>query len=207
MKRRSTLLLLAVSLVLLLAACGRNMAEQPRYGAYDATPYFADGSSSQVPPANTVSREFGNIDPAFLTGVNPDGSLVSELPVELTASLLQRGRERYDIYCSVCHNYDGGGAGMAVVRGFPNPNSLHAPHLQDVPLGYFVQVITNGFGAMYPYASRVPAGDRWAIAAYIRALQLSQNATADDLPADIEPESGDLPLGAAAELSSAGGDR
>lgn len=185
MSRTLRILFAAATLVLLLAACGRNMAEQPRYGAYDANPYFADGSGSQTPPANTVSREFGNISPSFLTGVNQDGSLVAELPVELTASLLQRGRERYDIFCSVCHNYDGGGGGMAVIRGFPNPSSLHAPHLQDVPLGYFVQVITNGFGAMYPYASRVPAGDRWAIAAYIRALQLSQNATADDLPEDL----------------------
>ncbi len=201
MRRPATLLLLAAALVLVLAACGRNMSDQPRLGTYEASQFFADGSASQVPPANTVSREFGNIDPAFLTGVNPDGSLVSELPVELSGSLLQRGRERYDIYCAVCHNYDGGGAGMAVIRGFPNPSSLHAPHLQDVPLGYFVQVITNGFGAMYPYASRVPAGDRWAIAAYIQALQLSQNATADDLPEDL----GDLE-GAEPELLSAGGD-
>ena len=201
MKRPSILLLLAAALVLVLSACGRNMAEQPRYGAWDANPFFADGSASQVPPANTVSREFGNIDPSFLTGVNSDGSLVADLPVDLSASLLQRGRERYDIYCAVCHNFDGGGAGMAVIRGFPNPSSLHADHLQDVPLGYFVQVITNGFGAMYPYASRVPAGDRWAIAAYIRALQLSQNATADDLPEDL----GDLE-GFSLELLSAGGD-
>lgn len=185
MKRPLKLLLVAASLVLLLAACGRNMAEQASYGAYDASHFFADGSASQTPPANTVSREFGNIDPAFLSGVNTDGSLVAELPVELTGALLQRGRERYDIFCSACHNYDGGGSGMAVIRGFPNPSSLHADHLQDVPIGYFVQVITNGFGAMYPYASRVPAGDRWAIAAYIRALQLSQNATADDLPEDL----------------------
>lgn len=186
MKARSrSMLLLAAVLMLVLSACGRNMHDQPYVQAYESSQFFADGAGMRVPPADTVSREFGNIDPAFRTGSNPDGSLVGELPVALTPALLQRGQERYDIYCAVCHDYDGGGTGMAVRRGFPAPNSLHAPHLQTVPLGYFVQVITNGFGRMYPYDSRVPAGDRWAIAAYIKALQLSQNATVDDLPEDL----------------------
>lgn len=188
MKRSRSLFLLAGVLMLVLTACGRNMHDQPYVQAYEASQFFPDGSGMRVPPANTVSREYGNIDPAFRTGVNPDGSLVDELPVELTPALLQRGQERYDIYCAVCHDYDGSGTGMAVRRGFPAPNSLHASHLQAVPLGYFVQVITNGFGRMYPYDSRVPAGDRWAIAAYIKALQLSQNATVDDLPEDLALE-------------------
>lgn len=200
MKRRPVLPFLALGLVLVLAACGRNMTEQPNLRAYEATPFFADGSSMQVPPENTVSREFGNIDQGFLTGVNADGSLVAELPVELTASLLQRGQQRYDIYCAVCHNYDGDGLGMAVQRGFPQPSSLHASHLQAVPIGYFVQVMTNGFGRMYSYASRVPAGDRWAIAAYIKALQLSQNASEADLPEDMVLEQPDP------QTSVAGGD-
>lgn len=187
--RRPGLLLLAMALVLVLSACGRNMHDTPATKAYDASQFFEDGAGMRTPPANTVSREFGNIDQGFLTGINTDGSIVSELPVELTPALLQRGQERYDIFCAVCHNYDGTGAGMAVQRGFPAPGSLHAPHLQAVPLGYFVQVITNGFGRMYAYDSRVPPGDRWAITAYIKALQLSQNASADDLPADLVLES------------------
>lgn len=181
-RRTRTLFIIGSALVLLLTACGRNMERQPNLRAYEATPYFADGSVNQTPPENTVSREFGNIDQGFLTGLNTDGTL-ADLPVDLTDSLLERGRERYDIYCAVCHDFDGSGTGMAVIRGFPQPPSLHASHLQTVPLGYFVQVITNGFGSMYPYASRVPAADRWAIAAYIKALQLSQNPDAEDLAA------------------------
>lgn len=199
-RRGPRLLLLATGLLFVLAACGRNMHEQPNIRAYEATPFFSDGAGMQLPPDNTVSREFGNLSPAFLTGTNPDGSLVSELPVELTPALLERGQQRFNIYCAACHNYDGNGNGIVVQRGFPAPSSLHASHLQDVPIGYFVQTITNGFGMMYSYASRVPPGDRWAIAAYIRALQLSQNAAPEDLPADL---SLDAPPGAEA---AAGGD-
>jgi len=181
-RRLRTLFLLGAAFVLVLSACGRNMERQPNLRAYEATPFFEDGSANQTPPDNTVSRQSGNTDPGYLTGINADGTL-ADLPIPLTDSLLQRGQERYDIYCAVCHDYDGSGTGMAVIRGFPAPPSLSASHLQTVPLGYFVQVITNGFGRMYSYASRVPAGDRWAIAAYIKALQLSQNPEAEDLAA------------------------
>lgn len=182
MNSRKTLFLLGAALTLILSACGRNMEYQPNLRAYEATPFFQDGAVNQLPPENTVSREFGNTDPSFLTGLGSDGTL-ADLPVPATAALMQRGQERYDIFCSVCHGLDGHGTGMAVIRGFPQPPSLHASHLQTVPLGYFVQVITNGFGTMYPYASRVPAADRWAIAAYIKALQLSQNPQPEDLAA------------------------
>lgn len=185
MKRQLHLPLLGLALLLVLTACGRNMTEQPNLRAYESTPFFEDGAGMRLPPEHTVSREFGNIDPAFLTGVQADGSLVTELPVELNEALLVRGQQRFDIYCAVCHNYDGYGLGMAVQRGFPQPTSLHEDYLKEVPIGHFVQVMTNGIGRMYSYASRVPAGDRWAIAAYIRALQLSQDAETADLPADL----------------------
>ncbi len=186
--RRALLPAVALGLMLLLAACGRNMAEQPSIRAYEASPILDGQAAMFVPPENTVSREFGNLDQGFLTGFNPDGSMLGDLPIELTAEVMQRGQERYDIFCAVCHNYDGSGLGVMVQRGFPQPTSLSAEHLRGVPIGYFFNVMTNGFGRMYPYDSRVPAADRWAIAAYIRALQLSQGADPADLPEDISLE-------------------
>lgn len=175
---------LATALALLLAACGNNMADQPRVGALQGSAFFADGSGARPPVEGTVSREVGAIDPAFFTGLQ-DGALATELPFELSVELLQRGRQRYDIYCAVCHGYTGAGDGMTVTRGFPAPASFHAERLLAQPVGYFFNAATNGFGRMYPYASRIPAEDRWAISAYVKALQLSQNATADDVPAAV----------------------
>ena len=176
-------LLLAV-LTLLISACGRNMAAQPRADAFEASPFFADGSAMRAPVPNTVSREFGALEPAFLTGQGPNGML-TELPVELTVELLQRGQERYDIYCSPCHNYNGDGLGATVRRGFPQPASfVTTERLLDAPVGYYFSAMTNGFGRMFSYASRISAADRWAIAAYVKALQLSQNADPADIPED-----------------------
>lgn len=182
--RRRVALVLAAALVMLLSACGRNMYDQPNTRAYEASPFFADGASMRVPPENTVSRERGAIDPGYLTG-QVDGGLATELPIELSYELLQRGQERYNIYCAPCHDYDGGGDGMVVQRGFPQPTSFQAQRLLDAPVGYYYNAITNGFGRMYSYASRIPVEDRWAIAGYVKALQLSQNATLDDVPADV----------------------
>lgn len=171
--------------MLLLTSCGRNMYDQPRVNAFDASPYFADSSAMRQLPEGTVSRERGGLDPSFLTGMGPDGFL-TELPVELTVDLLQRGKERFDIYCSPCHNYNGDGAGMVVAKGFPQPASFTGTQrLLDAPVGYFYNAITNGFGRMYSYAARVEPADRWAISAYVKALQLSQNAPVTDVPADI----------------------
>ncbi|MDZ7707971.1 MAG: cytochrome c [Trueperaceae bacterium] len=175
---------LVIGLALVLSACGRNMYDQPKAQAYEASPFFADGTSSRPLPEGTVSRERGAIDPVYLTGQGPDG-LVAELPIELDAELLLRGQERYDIFCSACHNYNGDGRGMIVQKGFPQPTSFHDQRLLDAPVGYVFNAITNGFGRMYSYASRVPVEDRWAIAAYVKALQLSQNATVDDIPPDV----------------------
>jgi len=180
---RLALRLVAVAvLVLLLAACGRNMADQPSLGPLQGSDFFADGSGMRPPVEGTISRRAGAVDPVFFTGQDADG-LVTELPLPLTVELLQRGKERYDIYCAVCHGYTGHGDGMIVSRGFPAPASFHDQRLLDASVGYTFSAMTNGFGRMYSYASRIPAEDRWAIAGYVKALQLSQNATVDDVPA------------------------
>ncbi len=183
-QRGLRLLLVALALGLLLAGCGRNMAEQPKVGALQASPFFADGSGSRPLLEGTVSRERGGIDPVFFTGQDADG-FVTELPIELSYDLLLRGQERYDIFCAMCHGYTGEGDGMVVRRGFPQPASFNEPRLLDASVGYYFGAMTNGFGRMYSYASRIPPEDRWAIAAYVRALQLSQNASIDDVPADV----------------------
>lgn len=183
--RRKRWLTVGMSAVLmvLLSSCGRNMFEQPKAEPFEASPYFEDGASMRPLVPNTVSREFGALDPAYLTGMNA-GGMLTEMPIELSLDLLHRGQERFDIYCSPCHNYNGDGVGATVRRGFPQPPSFTSTdRLLDAPVGYFYSAITNGFGRMYSYASRISVEDRWAISAYVKALQLSQNASADDIPA------------------------
>lgn len=159
-------LIVALGLAATLAACDQ-MAQQPKDKDYaDRDP--ANERVSPVPPAGTVART------DLTTAVPP-----------VTLALLQRGQERFDIYCSPCHGRDGDGHGMIVERGFPQPPSYHIDRLRSAPVAHFVDVITNGYGAMYSYAARVDPADRWAIAAYIRALQASQNVAAADLPDDI----------------------
>lgn len=182
--RRARLLATLLVGALLLSACGRNMADQPRVTPQQESPFFADGVGSRPLLEGTVSRQRGGIDPVFFTGQGPTG-FVSELPVELSYELLLRGQERYDIFCSMCHGYTGRGDGMVVSRGYPQPTSFHEQRLLDAPVGYYFSAMTNGFGRMYSYASRIPPEDRWAIAAYVKALQLSQNASFDDVPAEV----------------------
>jgi mono/diheme cytochrome c family protein len=134
-----------------------------------------------------VARGQLNADDAFHTGQR-DGKLVEELPLPLTRDLLARGRDRYDIYCSPCHDRAGYGAGMIVQRGYKKPPSFHQDRLRDVPVGYLYQAITNGFGVMPSYAVQVREHDRWAIVAYLRALQLSQNARESDVPPEKVPD-------------------
>ena len=186
-RSRAPLVLLALA-ALLLSACGRNMYDQPKAEAFEATPFFADGSVVRQLPEGTVSRGRGDVDPAYFTGQGPDGTQLAELPVELSADLLRRGQERYNIYCTPCHGYDGTGNGIVVQRGFPQPTSFQTQRLLDAPVGYYYGAITNGFGRMYSYAARVPVEDRWAISAYVKALQLSQNANAEDVPSDVLDE-------------------
>lgn len=158
-----------------VGACRLDMHEQPRYESYEASPFFPDGRASRVPPRGTVARGQLRDDRLFYTG-QLDGRDSELFPTPVTRELLERGRERYDIYCSPCHDRVGTGQGIIVRRGMKQPPSLHIVRLREVPPGYLYNVITQGFATMYGYASRIPPEDRWAVVAYIRALQLSQAA-------------------------------
>lgn len=172
------------TLVLLFSACRQDMYNQPKAKAYSETEFFANGTSAQAIPPHTVEYHDARRNEAFSTGLT-NGFLVAKLPVKLTPQLLKRGRARYDIYCAVCHGAAGEGNGEVVRRGFPAPPTFHSERLRNAPVGHFYDVMTNGYGVMYSYAARVPTADRWAIAAYIRALQQSRDVKASDLsPAD-----------------------
>ncbi len=148
----------ALFLLLVLGACNENMVQQPRYDAFESAPLYADRMAMQPPPAGTVDRSAAIREAA------------ARRP-PLTPALLERGRERFEIYCAPCHGSDGRGDGVVPARGFPHPPSYLEPRLIAAPTSHFYDVITNGYGVMYSYADRVPPHDRWAIAAYIRALQ------------------------------------
>jgi len=167
--------------LMLLAGCRLDMHLQPKYLPYQATSFFPDGRSERQPVAGTVARGQLRIDELFYTG-RENGVAANKFPFPMTRADLERGRERYNVYCTPCHDYTGSGRGMIVQRGFPQPPSYHIQRLRDAPVGHFYEVITNGFGAMYSYAARIEPADRWRIAAYIRVLQLSENAKIDDVP-------------------------
>jgi mono/diheme cytochrome c family protein len=178
--------LLPLLLLSLAPGCSeQDMVIQPKFKPYQESAFFADGQSSRPLVAGTVARGQLNVDDAYYRGKLGD-LLVDKIParVNIDRALLERGRERYNIYCTPCHSRSGDGRGMIVQRGFPPPPSFHERRLLDAPAGHYFNVISNGYGAMYSYASRIPVDDRWAIVAYIRALQLSQHATLDDVPAD-----------------------
>jgi mono/diheme cytochrome c family protein len=174
-------------LCLLLAACRQDMHDAPSYDPLQGTAFFPNGQASRLPVANTVARGQLREDEHLNTG-KVAGQLVTEFPMPVTADVMARGRERFTVFCTPCHGATGEGNGMIVQRGFRRPPSYHEERLRNVPVGYFFDVMTNGFGAMQDYASQVPVADRWAIAAYIRALQLSQRATVADVPADRRGE-------------------
>jgi mono/diheme cytochrome c family protein len=152
-----------------LAACDQNMDVQPKYSEYSEAPAFR-GGVLRTPPSGTVARD------------DPERDQATTKRPALTAALLERGSERFAIFCSPCHGVGGDGNGIIVQRGMPRPTSYHDDRLRTADDQHFFDVITNGYGAMYSYASRVPPRDRWAIVAYVRALQLSRHATIDDVP-------------------------
>jgi mono/diheme cytochrome c family protein len=158
------------------------MIDQHKYETYEASPLFKDGKSARPPVAGTVARGQLHIDPAKFTG-KVDGKEVTDFPEPVTRRMIERGQDRFRIYCTPCHGGLGDGNGVVVRRGFPKPPSFHEARLRESPVGHFYAVITEGHGAMYSYASRIAPDDRWAIVAYVRALQLSQHATVDDLKA------------------------
>jgi mono/diheme cytochrome c family protein len=159
------------------------MHDAPRYEAYEASAIFPDGRASRSAPANTVARGWLRDNEALYTG-KVDGQLVDRVPFALTTADLRRGQERFTIYCTPCHGQLGDGNGMVVQRGLRQAANFHHDRLRQERIGYLFDVMTNGFGAMQSYAEQVPVRDRWLIAAYVRALQYSQNASLNDVPAD-----------------------
>lgn len=165
-----------------LAGCRQDMYDQPKYEPLEASAFFENGQSSRPVVPGAVARGQLRTDRHFYEGM-VHGDAAATMPIAVDRALLDRGRERFEIYCAPCHGRVGDGAGIIVKRGFSAPPSFHLDRLRTAPVGHFYDVITHGHGAMYPYASRVAPRDRWAIVAYIRTLQLSQHAQLDDVPA------------------------
>jgi mono/diheme cytochrome c family protein len=176
--RGSRALALVLAAAAGLAGCRQDMHQAPRYDPLEASDFFADRRASRPLVPGTVARGQLRADHVYYTGKR-GSEFVSEIPVPVTRALLERGRDRFDIYCSPCHSRLGDGNGMIVQRGLKRPSSFHEERLRNQPIGYFYDVMTNGFGAMQDYAAQVAPADRWAIAAYIRALQFSRRAPAD----------------------------
>lgn len=174
-------------LLVFSSGCRPDMFVQPRNNPLSASDFFEDGAGARPLVPGTIPRGHLDEDRAFYTGMIGT-NLVTEFPMPVTREVLERGRERFDIYCSVCHGFTGEGDGMIVQRGFPRPPSYHIDRLRQAPVGHFFDVMTRGYGVMYPYASRVEPADRWTIAAYIRALQLSHNARMADVPNAVRPK-------------------
>jgi len=175
--------LLVVASSIALTACRQDMHDAPRYEPLEASAFFDNGGSARTLVANTVPRGYLREDELLYTG-KVSGQFANMFPMAVTADVMARGQERYDVFCAPCHGRTGVGNGMIVQRGFRQPPSYGEQRLREAPAGYYFDVMTNGFGAMQDYAAQVPVADRWAIVAYIRALQLSMNATVADVPAD-----------------------
>ena len=183
--RRPAALLGAALLLIGTAGCELRQAmyDQEKYEPLEASAFFADGMSFRSQVDGTVARGQLMLDEHFYQG-KIQGQLAETLPVAVDRQLLERGQERYNIFCAPCHDQTGAGNGMIVQRGIKQPLTFHQQRLREVPVGHFYDVITNGFGVMYSYASRISVADRWAIVAYIKVLQLSQNLEFDQLPAE-----------------------
>ena len=179
---------LAIFLVaFVVSACRQDMHDTPRYEPLERSTFFTDGRSQRPLVPNTVARGFLREDEHLYRG-RVNGELATEFPVTVNATLMLRGQEQYNVFCSPCHGRTGGGDGMVVRRGYRAPTSFHDARLRQALPGYVFDVITNGFGAMPDYASQIAVRDRWAIAAYLKALQFSQNATTNDVPAEKRGE-------------------
>jgi len=175
------LLLSPLAAAILAGACRQDMHDQPRFEPLESTTMFSDGTSWRRQVPGTVARGELRLDEHLYRGTI-DGKPATTFPIEITADVLARGRERFGIHCSPCHGESGHGQGMAVRRGLKHPSSFHIDRLRDAPHGYLFSVMTEGFGAMYDVSDRTTPEERWAIIAYIRALQMSQNALVAELP-------------------------
>lgn len=197
-------LLLSAFCLLISTGCRQDMQVQPKYKSLDPSTFFDDGRSARPVIPGTVARSQLRTDEAYYTG-KVNGVEVATFPFPITREVLERGRDRYNIYCTPCHDRLGDGQGMIVQRGFPPPPSYHIDRLRQAPVGHFYNVMTNGYGTMYSYASRITPQDRWAIVAYIRALQLSQDAKVSDLTDEDRRQLQVLQGQQAAEQSPAAG--
>jgi hypothetical protein len=179
---RWSLLCLALFCLCFVEGCRLDMHIDPRYNPMSQSSFFPDGRSERPMVPGTVARGHLRVDELLYTG-RINGKLANVFPFPITKQDLARGQQRFNIYCTPCHDYTGSGTGMVVRRGFPAPPSYHIPRLMNAPVGHFFDVMTNGYGTMFSFAYRVSVKDRWRIAAYIRALQLSQNANVNEIPA------------------------
>ena len=181
--RYVSVLIVVIVIALTGSACRQDMHDQPKYTPLRSTPFFGDVRSARPLIAGTVAQGQLHEDPFLETGKigNADATV---FPFPVDAAVMARGRERFEIFCTPCHGRTGTGDGMIVQRGYRRPPTYHDDRLRNAPIGHFVDVIANGFGAMPDYSDEVNARDRWAIAAYIRALQLSQHAQLADVPAN-----------------------
>jgi mono/diheme cytochrome c family protein len=166
-----------------LMACRQDMHNEPRYRPLAESDFFSDHRSARPMVEGTVARGHLRIDEARYTG-KINGEEIDQFPIPITKEDIERGQTRFNVYCTPCHSRIGDGNGMVVLRGFRQPPSYYSDRLRNEPVGHYFDVITNGFGAMASYASRVQTDDRWRIIAYIRALQLSESASINDVPAD-----------------------
>ncbi|MGE0452291.1 MAG: cytochrome c [Vicinamibacteria bacterium] len=181
---RARVLAAGLALAIAGAGCRQDMHDQPRYKPYAKTDFFGDGRSARPLVAGTIARGMLREDTVFFTG-KQGGQFVEALPFPLTEAVLRRGQQRFGIYCAPCHGQTGQGDGMVVRRGFRRPTSFHVDRLRGERVGYLFDVMTNGFGVMPDYAAQVPPADRWAIAAFVKVLQLSQHADVKQLPAEL----------------------
>jgi hypothetical protein len=172
---------------LLSVGCSRlDMQDQPKFKAQGTNDFFVDARDGRPELDGTIARGQLNEDAAYYEGKDATGKDIDAFPLAVDKTFLERGRQRYDIYCSPCHGRLGNGLGMVVQRGFKQPPSYHIDRLRNAPAGHFFDVITNGYGAMLNYSQQIQVRDRWAIVAYIRALQLSQHAALDDAPPEVQ---------------------
>ena len=187
MRSNRLAVLVAFSAALAVGGCRQDMHNQPKVKPLAESRFYGDLRSARPIVEGTVARGRLQEDELLATG-KVNGQLADTFPFPVTAEVLSRGRERFDIFCSPCHGRTGSGDGMIVRRGYKRPPSYHIDRLRDMPAGYFFDVITNGFGAMPDYRSQIREPDRWAIVAYVRALQLSQHATIEDVPPSERPK-------------------
>ncbi len=179
----------ALAATMLLVGCRQDMHDQPKFIPQRGTDFYADGRSARPQVENTVARGQLHQDAYYYTGLGPDGKEGNVMPFPVTMEVLERGQERYNIYCTPCHSRVGNGAGMIVQRGYRPAGNFHTFRLLAAPLGHYFNVMTNGYGAMPEYKAQVAPEDRWAIVAYIKALQLSQAAKPEDAPSGAKIES------------------